>query len=504
MSSTATPLPPTSPDPSSVAPQKRPALTQEQFSKLALLLQHLNADSLTLPDNVKDVKDSQKKRLKGNKDPKSWVGQPLQGNGQSPLSDTEKCWLSSEQVQRFLRATKWDLPSAFARCEETIVWRREFGVEDINNDASMVEEESRTGKEIILGWDNQKRPCLYMFPGRQNTKQSHRQIQFVVWTLERTVDLMGPHVENLCLLIDFGAGEKGGGQPTSLGQAKKVLDILQNYYCERLGRAVCINVPTIFWGFYRLVSPFVDPVTKDKIRFNPDVRTLIPPSQLEKENFKGDYDFVYKHEETYKFVDEMCRKRREEQFTRWKQFGNGKCGLSEFIIRGGMEEAREAEEAAEAAAAQKPGAGAPGSVLAAGNSMPATPASTRSSRAPSTISQGYQEPPEAADAPDWEEPPSTATSSIHTTSPTMNRNASNSISGLPPTVEEGNFEGIPTGTRPRGDSADSFVTSREELGTSVPKTANGHAATEHGQTIDGISTGIQGLVIKEDGSMGAP
>jgi hypothetical protein len=73
-------------------------LSQEQFSKLALLLQHLNADSLTLPDNVKDVKDSQKKRLKGNKDPKSWVGQPLQGNGQSPLSDTEKCWLSSERA----------------------------------------------------------------------------------------------------------------------------------------------------------------------------------------------------------------------------------------------------------------------------------------------------------------------------------------------------------------------------------------------------------------------
>ena len=76
------------------------------------------------------------------------------------------------EVQRFLRATKWDLPSAFARCEETIVWRREFGVEEINNDATMVEEESKTGKEIILGWDNQKRPCLYMFPGRQNVSRA--------------------------------------------------------------------------------------------------------------------------------------------------------------------------------------------------------------------------------------------------------------------------------------------------------------------------------------------
>lgn len=248
----------------------------------------------------------------------------------------------------------------------------------------------------------------------------------------------------------------------------------------------------IFWGFYRLVSPFVDPVTKDKIRFNPDVRTLIPPSQLEKENFKGDYDFVYNHEETYKFVDEMCRKKREEQYARWKQFGNGKCGLSEFIIRGGMEEAREAEEAAEAAGnnAVKP---------ASAISSPLTPGTARSSRAASTISEGYREPPEAADAPDWEEPPSTASSSIHTTSPTMNRTASTSISGLPPTAEEA-FEDVPRGTRPRGDSADSFVTSKEELNSSGGAKANGHAG---GDAVQGIETGIKGLVVKEDGSMGS-
>ena len=92
-----TSVPPTKADPSSVLPPKRPALTQEQFSKLALLLQHLNADTLTLPDNVKDVRDAQKKRLKQNRDPKSWVGQPVQGSGQRGLSDTEKCWLSSER-----------------------------------------------------------------------------------------------------------------------------------------------------------------------------------------------------------------------------------------------------------------------------------------------------------------------------------------------------------------------------------------------------------------------
>ena len=34
-----------------------------------------------------------------------------------------------------------------------------------------------------------------MFPSRQNTETSDRQIHQVVWTLERATDLMGPGVE---------------------------------------------------------------------------------------------------------------------------------------------------------------------------------------------------------------------------------------------------------------------------------------------------------------------
>lgn len=102
-------VPPTRPDPASVAPSKRPALSQDQFTKLATLLQHLNADTLTLPDNVKDVKEAQKKRLKNNRDTKTWIGQPLAGSGQQKgLSDTEKCWLSSERAFHFM------LPRLFA------------------------------------------------------------------------------------------------------------------------------------------------------------------------------------------------------------------------------------------------------------------------------------------------------------------------------------------------------------------------------------------------------
>jgi hypothetical protein len=52
-----------------------------------------------------------------------------------------------------------------------------------------------TGKQITFGFDAKGRPAIYMIPSRENTVDPARQIQFVVWMFERTIELMGPGVE---------------------------------------------------------------------------------------------------------------------------------------------------------------------------------------------------------------------------------------------------------------------------------------------------------------------
>ena len=49
-------------------------------------------------------------------------------------------------------------------------------------------------------------------------------------------------------------------------------------------------------AFYKLVGPFVDAVTKEKIRFTrqaSEARELVDPEQLEKDCFGGDLEFEY-------------------------------------------------------------------------------------------------------------------------------------------------------------------------------------------------------------------
>lgn len=77
---------------------------------------------------------------------------------------------------------------------------------------------------------------------------------------QRTIDLApatDPPTEMICLCIDFGASLNHKAPPTSLGQAKRVLDILQTYYCERLGRAICVDIPSFFFTFYKVSDELI-------------------------------------------------------------------------------------------------------------------------------------------------------------------------------------------------------------------------------------------------------
>jgi len=81
----------------------------------------------------------------------------------------------------------------------------------------------------------------------------------------------------------------------SISVARKVLTILQHHYVETLGRAIVVNLPMILSFFYRGIAPFLDPVTRDKMRFNPDLFELVPREQLDAD-FGGEYEYEFEPE----------------------------------------------------------------------------------------------------------------------------------------------------------------------------------------------------------------
>ncbi|KAF8656203.1 hypothetical protein AX16_002639 [Volvariella volvacea WC 439] len=247
------------------------------------------------------------------------------------LTDKEKFWLSRECLLRFLRASKWKTNTAIQRLEATLKWRREYGIDSVVT-ASHVEPEAVTGKEILFGYDTHGRPGFYMFPSRQNTNEPTRQIQFAIWMLERGIDLMGPGVETVDLLINYGDKAKN----PSMSVALTFLNILQDHYPERLGLALILNVPFVLNAFYKLISPFIDPITRQKMRFNPNVVKdgVFSPDQVMSLWWGGNQNFEYDHAKYWPALVQLTESRTKAWFEKWKELG-GTVGIKEWDYKGG-------------------------------------------------------------------------------------------------------------------------------------------------------------------------
>lgn len=174
---------------------------------------------------------------------KSWKEVPSTKGKEGPITESEILWLTQECLLRYLRATKWNTADAEKRLLSTLTWRREYGVEELTGD--YMSPESETGKQFIVGWDIAGRPCHYLNPARQNTEPSPRQVQHLVFMLERVIDIMVPGQETLALLINFKTSKTRTNTAPGLSQGREVLNILQTHYPERLGRALIINSMSI-------------------------------------------------------------------------------------------------------------------------------------------------------------------------------------------------------------------------------------------------------------------
>ncbi|KAJ2800836.1 hypothetical protein H4R20_003915 [Coemansia guatemalensis] len=239
-------------------------------------------------------------------------------------------WLTDACISRYVRARKGDYEDTKRALRKTIEWRAATRPHALRPD--VVEIESRTGKMYFNGFDKTSRPVIYMYNHRQNTREADNQIRWVVYTLELCIRHMPPGVEKVALAID--ATHWGFSNSVSIGTAKKFLDILSNHYPERLGRAVVIQPPRFFVGFYNLVSPFIDPVTKAKVAFvNPNdpapqpqtdngtsansnspwiaVEDCFDREKLERDCY-GNWEFQYNHPVYWKSVEDEFAQHKAE------------------------------------------------------------------------------------------------------------------------------------------------------------------------------------------------
>jgi CRAL/TRIO domain len=112
----------------------------------------------------------------------------------------------------------------------------------------------------------------------------------------------------------------------------QVLNILQTHYPERLANSLVLNVPFLIHTFFKMISPFIDPITRNKIKYNPKPVEdgLFAADELIKEGgWGGTRNFVWDHKKYWPQLVQMCAETRAKQMARWRKLG-ARVGCDEW------------------------------------------------------------------------------------------------------------------------------------------------------------------------------
>ena len=200
--------------------------------------------------------------------------------------------LEPANLQRILRARKFDMPKALQLAAKTVTWRTEYCPEGIEPEELRVESctgKTRMGERL----DRFGRPVVVLDSSAQNTKKPEGHVRLLAWTMERSMRAMLGRNERQVAASDEVGVEEGGGAVVSppvvavpvvekqalfmhmnkfslfnapgLATTRQTIDILASFYCERLGHAILWKPPAYFSTFLLAVKRFVDPVTLSKV-----------------------------------------------------------------------------------------------------------------------------------------------------------------------------------------------------------------------------------------------
>ncbi|KAJ9082092.1 Phosphatidylinositol transfer protein (PITP) [Entomophthora muscae] len=123
--------------------------------------------------------------------------------------------------------------------------------------------------------------------------------------------MMPPGVDKMIVVIDL--REYTLKNAASFSETRQILSILSQHYPERLSTVIMLEAPWVFMSFFKVISPFIDPVTRSKVHFSTlskkddnHISNFIPKDTLYTA-FGGDSDFVYDDSVYFENVEKFFR-----------------------------------------------------------------------------------------------------------------------------------------------------------------------------------------------------
>lgn len=233
------------------------------------------------------------------------------------LSPSAASWATDDCLLRFLRARNLRVADAHTQLMNAIQWRSSYGVDDLiardSEKRSILRFEASTGKMFVLNErDRLGRAYIIMRPGLENSENTVDNLRYLVYTLERASHVAGDG--KFTVVVDYFTGAFSARNAPSISTMRETLRILQNHYPERLGDAVLFEAPGFFYPLFKVIKPFIDPVTRTKIHFvkrqhvrnDEQYNQILDWSILPKE-YGGNCDFQFDTDKYFDWFDRQLQ-----------------------------------------------------------------------------------------------------------------------------------------------------------------------------------------------------
>lgn len=188
---------------------------------------------------------------------------------------------------RFFRGRKRIMDDAYNSLISHLKWRKENDL--INFEKFEISNEVETKKSFILGTDKLKHPIVYVFARRHDKhKRDVDEItRFIIYTINKALMDSVPSEEQIIIVFDL---TSFGLRCMDYEAVKILIAILAHNYPEILSKVHIVNHPWLFNACWAVISPWLDPVTREKVNFTSiaDLSNFIDAESIPED--VGDYN----------------------------------------------------------------------------------------------------------------------------------------------------------------------------------------------------------------------
>ncbi|GAX82370.1 hypothetical protein CEUSTIGMA_g9799.t1 [Chlamydomonas eustigma] len=187
--------------------------------------------------------------------------------------------LTNQTLRRWLVARKMNIQVAKADLEKHADWRS-VHVPNGRICEEEVQDNLDDKKNFLQGFDKHGNPVMIVYVARHVPKKLESISKYICYCLD-SCERLGQTNPN------WGGKYIGMLYLTGMTLAnydvtglRAIFDMLQNHFPERLECMYLYDAPMIFYALWKVVSPFVDPVTRKKVVFvyPKDVETVLHAS----------------------------------------------------------------------------------------------------------------------------------------------------------------------------------------------------------------------------------